>query len=291
MRKANRRLRLLARRLRGRLLRRVRARRLAPGSRGTGARPPGRQPAPRGADVKARRGTIFDRLGVQLAFGEPAITVYANPKQITDPRERDRRRRGARARPGELYPLLTDRSRGFVYLARKADPEKVEALKRRSFAGIGFQPEERRVYPQRAVASAGRRLRGHREPRPLRARAPAGRELAGKDGLEDDRARPVRAHDRRRQFDPGQRRPRRLPDDRPHDPGAGRARPARDESRDWGAQSASAIVLDPRTGGILALAVAPRLRREHVSDRRRRGPRCATAPSPTPTSPARRSRS
>ena len=72
---------------------------------------------------RAQRGTIFDRIGVQLAFGERATTVYANPKQIVDPRA------AAIAvgealdlDPGKLYPLLTDRSRGFVYLARKADP-------------------------------------------------------------------------------------------------------------------------------------------------------------------------
>ena len=105
-------------------------------------------------DVKARRGTIFDRLGVQLAFGEPAITVYANPKQIADPRETAIAVGEAlELDPGKLYPLLTDRSRGFVYLARKADPEKVEALESQELVGIGFQPEERRVYPQRAVAS------------------------------------------------------------------------------------------------------------------------------------------
>jgi cell division protein FtsI (penicillin-binding protein 3) len=105
-------------------------------------------------DVPARRGTIFDRRGVQLARGEPAVTVYANPKQIVDPRE------AAIAvgealdlDPGKLYPLLTDRSRGFVYLQRKADPAKVEALESQEIAGLGFQPEERRVYPQRGVAA------------------------------------------------------------------------------------------------------------------------------------------
>ena len=89
-------------------------------------------------DVKARRGTIFDRLGVQLAFGEPAITVYANPKQITDPRETAIAVGEAlELDPGKLYPLLTDRSRGFVYLARKADPEKVEALESQELATRG----------------------------------------------------------------------------------------------------------------------------------------------------------
>ena len=105
-------------------------------------------------EITAHRGTIFDRNGVQLAFGERATTVYANPKQIVDPREAAIAVGDALdLDPGKLYPLLTDRSRGFVYLARKADPEKTKALEEQEIAGIGFQPEERRVYPQRALAS------------------------------------------------------------------------------------------------------------------------------------------
>jgi cell division protein FtsI/penicillin-binding protein 2 len=32
--------------------------------------------------IPAGRGTIYDRRGVELALGEPATTVFANPKQI-----------------------------------------------------------------------------------------------------------------------------------------------------------------------------------------------------------------
>src|ERR671935_2419046 len=36
--------------------------------------------------LPAGRGTIFDRLGVQLAIGEEATTVYADPRQVRSPR-------------------------------------------------------------------------------------------------------------------------------------------------------------------------------------------------------------
>ena len=59
---------------------------------------------------------------------------------------------------------------------------------------------------------------------------------------------------------------------------------------DWGAKAATAIVLDPKTGEVLAMAQAPGLRREQRVERRR--PTCsATARSPTRTSRARRSSS
>ena len=36
--------------------------------------------------IPAGRGTIFDRSGLELALGERATTVYANPMQIANPR-------------------------------------------------------------------------------------------------------------------------------------------------------------------------------------------------------------
>jgi cell division protein FtsI (penicillin-binding protein 3) len=207
--------------------------------------------------VSAHRGTIFDRNGVQLAFGEQATTVYANPKEIVDPRE------AAIAvgealdlDPGKLYPLLTDRSRGFVYLARKADPEKAEALESQEIVGIGFLPEERRVYPQRDVASevvgfAGTENRGL-----------AGVELqldsvlAGKSGSKTIVRDPFGRTIDVLESDP-------VEDGRDvhltiDDTLQGHAeRVLHRATRRWSAQSGSAVVLDPRTGAVLALAVEP----------------------------------
>jgi cell division protein FtsI (penicillin-binding protein 3) len=104
-------------------------------------------------DVPARRGTITDRRGVELAVSEDAVTVFANPFLVKDPA-----RVAAKLEPlvgrtdDELLPMLTDRKAGFVYLRRKLDPslgEKVESLE---IEGIGTVVEPRRVYPQGALA-------------------------------------------------------------------------------------------------------------------------------------------
>ena len=208
-------------------------------------------------DVAARRGTIFDRNGVQLAFGERATTVYANPKQVVDPRE------AAIAvgealdlDAGKLYPLLADRSRGFVYLARKADPEQAEALQAQEIPGIGFQPEERRVYPQRALASE---IVGY-----------AGTENRGLSGLELELDEQLAGSDGSRTIvrDPFGRTIDVVESEEVEDGSdvfltidntiQGQAeRVLRRAASRWAAKSASAIVLDARTGGILALAVEP----------------------------------
>src|SRR5919206_4261284 len=81
--------------------------------------------------LPASRGTIFDRTGLRLALGEQATTVYADPMQIRDPR------RVAAAVAHALHvdanglvAKLSDRSRGFVYLARQADAAQAAELAR-----------------------------------------------------------------------------------------------------------------------------------------------------------------
>src|SRR5262249_10219535 len=104
--------------------------------------------------VPASRGTIVDRNGEPLAIGKVATTIYANPRQVDKPRELTL----AAAKqlgldPATLYAELTDRSRGFVYVQRKADPRKAKILQAMNFAGLGFYPEELRFYPQGPVAA------------------------------------------------------------------------------------------------------------------------------------------
>ena len=55
--------------------------------------------------------------------------------------------------PNELYAQLRDRSTGFLYVQRKADPVQAAALEELKIPGLGFYAEERRTYPQRSVAS------------------------------------------------------------------------------------------------------------------------------------------
>jgi len=104
--------------------------------------------------LPAPRGTIFDRTGVRVALGQSATTVFADPMQIRDPRAMVVAVGHAlHIEPATLVPRLADRSRGFVYLDRQADPAQAAALAREKLPGLGFYPEEKRVYPQRSVAA------------------------------------------------------------------------------------------------------------------------------------------
>jgi len=207
--------------------------------------------------IPAGRGTIFDRTGVELAIGETATTVYANPREVRRPRavalaaarllDRDAE---------ELYGLLADRSRGFVYVQRKADPKMAARLAKLGLAGLGFYPEERRVYPQRSV---GAHVLGYTgvDNRGLsgieRARDPV---LAGRAGSQTIVKDPFG-----RAIDVVDSVAERTGDDVyltiDHTMQANAEAVLARTVSQWRARSGSALVLDPRTGAILAMAVAP----------------------------------
>jgi cell division protein FtsI (penicillin-binding protein 3) len=208
-------------------------------------------------DVPAARGSILDRNGVELAIGRQAITVYANPRQVADPRATAiAAGRMLRIDPDRLYPKLADRSRGFVYLARKADPKRAEALKALDLAGLGFYSAERRVYPQGSVAAHVLGFAG------LDNRGLAGlelrldRTLAGRNGRQTlVRDASGRTIDVLSAVPPVEGRNVRLTLDEKLQANAQSV--LLKTVRKWGARAASAVVLDPRTGEVLAMASEP----------------------------------
>jgi len=207
--------------------------------------------------VPAGRGTIYDRSGVELALGERATTIYANPMQVTNPRRAAvAAERALGLDADRLYPILADHSRGFVYVARQADPAQAAALQRMKLPGFGFYPEERRSYPQRSV---GAQVLGYVG---IDGQGLAGlelefdRDLAGRAGTEtvvkDPSGRVISVESQRAEV-PG----RGIYVTLDHSIQANAEEVLRQTVGKWHAKSASAIVLDPRTGSILAMAVQP----------------------------------
>jgi cell division protein FtsI (penicillin-binding protein 3) len=207
--------------------------------------------------VPAGRGTIFDTNGVQLAIGEQTKTIYADPRELSDPRAvavAAHRILGVDA--NQLYPQLLNRKTSFVYVQRFADPTKAAALMKKGFTGVNDYPEEKRAYPQGSVAS---QVVGF-----------AGTDNKGLGGLEIE-------YDKQLAGKPGKQTIVRDPFGQPIDVVA--ATPERqghnifstidnkiqanaeevlrETVAKWHARSATAIVLDPHTGAVLAMAQAP----------------------------------
>jgi cell division protein FtsI/penicillin-binding protein 2 len=184
-------------------------------------------------------------------------TVYADPRIVADAQ------RAAVVAgklldldPIKLYPSLKDRSKGFVYLARKADPIRAASLEKRAIPGLGFYPEELRAYPQGAVAAhvlgfAGTDNRGLDG-----LERSLDKTLAGQSGFETVIKDPFG-----RAIDVVTSRPERpgknvtLTID--HQIQANAEQVLARTVRRFGARGAAAIVLDPRTGAVLAMANYP----------------------------------
>jgi cell division protein FtsI/penicillin-binding protein 2 len=103
--------------------------------------------------VPAQRGTISDRNGLDLAVSEPAQDISATPYLLRDPLSAAQRLAPLLGVPQDrLLRELTQRT-GFVYLARAlpdARARKVLALK---LPGVAGTPVMRRVYPRGTLAA------------------------------------------------------------------------------------------------------------------------------------------
>jgi cell division protein FtsI (penicillin-binding protein 3) len=207
--------------------------------------------------VPAARGTIFDRGGVQLAIGEQAQTVYADPRGVTEPMsEAATVARVLRLDPNQVYRQLTDRTRGFVYVARKADPALAAKLARKGLPGIFFYPEERRFYPQFNLASQVLGYAGVDNHGLAGLELSLDRQLAGQPGRER-----VVKDASGQAIDTVVSRVERDGEDvyltLDHTIQANAQAVLWDTVTRWHAKSATAIVLDPATGAVRAMAVAP----------------------------------
>ncbi len=207
--------------------------------------------------IPAGRGAILDDTGVQLAIGEQTETVYADPRQVVNARAiavSAGKLLGADA--NVLYKQLLDKRTAFVYIRRFADPKAATTFLDRHFTGVNGYPEERRTYPQRSV---GAQVVGY-----------AGTDNKGLGGLEV-------AYDKQLSGKPGRQTIVRDPFGRAidvvsttpehegrsivttldHTIQANAESVLRETVAHWHAKSASAVVLDPRTGAVLAMAQAP----------------------------------
>lgn len=105
--------------------------------------------------LAAERGSIFDRRGVDLALSVSQWTVWANPRVVIDAEVADY---AARLGPilGQdedfLVGRLSRNDLAFVYLARKVDEDRVEAVRRLGLPGVDFLPESKRFYPSGSLA-------------------------------------------------------------------------------------------------------------------------------------------
>ncbi len=206
--------------------------------------------------LHAQRGAIVDRHGAALATSSPAESLFAHPKSVGDPV-----RVAARLAPilqmseSELHAALVSR-RPFVWLHRRLPPGTAAAIKALREPGLDFVPEPLRLYPNRELAAhvigfvgVDGGLEGVERARDAELRGAPGKAISGRDALGRDIDGP-------RILKP---------------PVAGRGvmltldtniqyiaeREIDAAYRRTGAKAAMAVVMEPRTGDVLAIAIRP----------------------------------
>ncbi len=205
----------------------------------------------------AGRGTIFDRNGIQLAIGVQMTTIFADPQQVVNASAiaiAAHKAFGVDA--NSLYPALLNKKSQFVYVKRFADPTKAALFLKKGFAGISSYQEEKRAYPQGGVGS---QLIGY-----------AGVDNRGLGGLEFEYDHKLAGHSGKQTVvRDATGRSISVISSSPVQEGAdvfttidhtiqaNAEQVLRETVSKWGAQSATAIVLDPTTGEVLAMAQAP----------------------------------
>ena len=102
--------------------------------------------------LEPKRGTIYDRMGRELAVSLDVDSVYGVPSGIDNPR----------AVALQLSRILREDRRGleqrlagnkqFVWLSRKVEPARAEKIKDLGNKEIGIRLESRRFYPKKSLA-------------------------------------------------------------------------------------------------------------------------------------------
>ncbi len=105
--------------------------------------------------IPAHRGMLLDRNGEPLAVSTPLASVWVNPGKLAASRSRwPEIEHALTLDPGSIEQVIEGRSnRGFVYVRRHVDPSVAEAVGALGMNGVHLKPEYRRYYPMGGAAS------------------------------------------------------------------------------------------------------------------------------------------
>lgn len=104
--------------------------------------------------ISAHRGTITDRNGEPLAISTPVDSIWANPKELAPAVDSVPRLATALGLDPDLLMRRITRSmdKEFLYLKRHLNPQKAEEVLDLKIPGVNVQREYRRYYPAGEVA-------------------------------------------------------------------------------------------------------------------------------------------
>jgi cell division protein FtsI (penicillin-binding protein 3) len=104
-----------------------------------------------------KRGTIYDRHGAELAVSVQVESVWANPRELqragVDPEEAAHRLGGLLSTDVDRMRQRLASDRLFVWLERRVTPQQAAAVRKLGITGVHMSREARRYYPNRELAA------------------------------------------------------------------------------------------------------------------------------------------
>lgn len=108
----------------------------------------------RAMTLSAHRGMITDRYGEPLAISTPVESIWASPPDIKmNPEQLKKLARLLSLKPDDVSKKLVNNEREFVYLKRRISPELAGQVMRLEIPGVFMQREYRRYYPAAEVSA------------------------------------------------------------------------------------------------------------------------------------------
>lgn len=108
-------------------------------------------------EVRGRRGVIVDRSGRELAVSANSVSIYANPILIKDPLSLSKTLAYVlKSDYRTIFEKIHVKGKRFVWIARQLDSESLKRLEKTQLAkapGLGIVPEFKRFYPSGNLAA------------------------------------------------------------------------------------------------------------------------------------------
>lgn len=104
-------------------------------------------------ELEPVRGAIYDRNLKPLAFNVPSDSLYGSPRQIKNKEKVITDLKEILGLDESYLKSRLDRDKAFVWIARKISPEQVDRIKKLKYPGMGFIRESKRCYPNKNLAS------------------------------------------------------------------------------------------------------------------------------------------
>jgi cell division protein FtsI (penicillin-binding protein 3) len=114
----------------------------------------------REVELPPRRGRILDRNGAELASTADVDSIYCNPRRLPDPSDAARRLAKVLGMDRRELEKKLGQRRFFTWVKRKVTPDEAATVKALALPGVAFVKEPRRFYPNRSLAATVMGLAG-----------------------------------------------------------------------------------------------------------------------------------